>query len=46
MAELDGKAVDPFAIPLRDDGETHSVTVTLGLPIAEPTAVLRGRQHQ
>ena len=44
MAELDGKAVDPNAIPVRDDGETHSVTIILGVPVAEPSAVLRSRQ--
>ena len=29
-ASLDGVAVDPLAIPLRDDGATHEVVVVLG----------------
>jgi cyclic beta-1,2-glucan synthetase len=29
-AELDGRPIDPGAIPLRDDGETHEVLVVLG----------------
>ena len=29
-AELDGVPIDPRAIPLRDDGETHDVVVVLG----------------
>jgi cyclic beta-1,2-glucan synthetase len=33
-AELDGVAIDPRAIPLRDDGETHEVAVVLGTPRA------------
>jgi cyclic beta-1,2-glucan synthetase len=31
-ASLDGVAVDPRAIPLRDDGETHDVAVIIGTP--------------
>jgi len=30
--ELDGVAVDPLAVPLRDDGRTHSVRVVIGEP--------------
>ncbi|MFL6279910.1 MAG: GH36-type glycosyl hydrolase domain-containing protein [Vicinamibacterales bacterium] len=33
-AELDGSAVDPDAIPVLDDGQTHSVVVVLGDPAA------------
>jgi cyclic beta-1,2-glucan synthetase len=42
-ATLDGAAVDPDAIPLVDDGETHAVAVVLGKPVAGPksTAVTR-----
>jgi cyclic beta-1,2-glucan synthetase len=29
-AELDGVPIDPRAIPLRDDGTTHEVTIVLG----------------
>jgi len=29
-ASLDGVAVNPLAIPLRDDGATHEVVVVLG----------------
>ena len=29
-AELDGTQIDPHAIPLRDDGETHHVAIVLG----------------
>jgi cyclic beta-1,2-glucan synthetase len=29
-AEMDGRPVDPGAIPLRDDGETHDIAVVLG----------------
>ena len=36
-AEVDGIAVDPAAIPLRDDGGTHDVAVVLGKPA--PVAV-------
>ena len=32
--ELDGKAVDPSAIPLRDDGRKHSVRAVIGTPVA------------
>jgi cyclic beta-1,2-glucan synthetase len=41
QAELDGAAVDPEAIPLRDDGGTHHVRVVLGAsrPAAESTRV-------
>jgi cyclic beta-1,2-glucan synthetase len=31
-AELDGVDVDPRAIPLRDDGGEHEVTIVLGVP--------------
>jgi cyclic beta-1,2-glucan glucanotransferase len=31
--ELDGKAVDPSAIPLRDDGRKHSVRAVIGTPV-------------
>ena len=31
-AELDGTAVDPKAIPVLDDGQTHDVLVQLGAP--------------
>jgi hypothetical protein len=30
--ELDGRSVDPLAIPIVDDGETHDVVVVLGRP--------------
>jgi cyclic beta-1,2-glucan synthetase len=30
LAELDGRATDPAAIPLADDGATHRVRVVLG----------------
>ena len=30
-ATLDGIAIDPRAIPLRDDGETHDVAIVLGI---------------
>jgi cyclic beta-1,2-glucan synthetase len=42
-ATLDGVAVDPDAIPLVDDGETHAVAVVLGKPAAgqKSTAVTR-----
>jgi cyclic beta-1,2-glucan synthetase len=39
-AELDGKAVDPRAIPLVDDGATHHVRMVLG--DAKPSAVRPG----
>jgi cyclic beta-1,2-glucan synthetase len=31
-AELDGAAIQPDAIPLLDDGETHDLVVQLGAP--------------
>jgi cyclic beta-1,2-glucan synthetase len=33
-AEIDGAAIDPDAIPLLDDGQTHNVVVELGEPAA------------
>ena len=33
-AELDGAAIDPDAIPLLDDDQTHNVVVELGEPAA------------
>jgi len=42
-AVLDGKAVDPLAIPLVDDGRTHEVLVVLG---AAEHAVLGVPEHQ
>jgi hypothetical protein len=33
-AELDGVAVDPAAIPVVDDGQSHEVVVQLGDPPA------------
>ena len=33
-ADLDGAATDPDAIPLLDDGGTHTVVVELGEPAA------------
>jgi cyclic beta-1,2-glucan synthetase len=33
-AALDGVPIDPSAIPLRDDGETHDVAVVLGKALA------------
>jgi cyclic beta-1,2-glucan synthetase len=41
QAELDGAAVDPRAIPLRDDGGTHRVRVVLG--VARPMAAEAGK---
>jgi cyclic beta-1,2-glucan synthetase len=32
-AQVDGKVVDARAIPLVDDGGTHAVRVTLGVPL-------------
>src|SRR6185503_14166105 len=40
-AELDGAPVDPAAIPLVDDGASHSVTVVLG--VARSAAPAPGR---
>ena len=37
-AEIDGVSVDPLAIPLRDDGNTHDIAVVLG----DPSAVAGG----
>ncbi len=36
-AELDGAGIDPDAIPVLDDGQTHHVVVELGDPKARPT---------
>jgi cyclic beta-1,2-glucan synthetase len=33
-AELDGESVDPRAIPISDDGESHQVNIVLGKPRA------------
>jgi cyclic beta-1,2-glucan synthetase len=38
-AELDGKAVDPRAIPLVDDERTHRVRLTLGAALAADKSV-------
>jgi len=38
-AELDGAAVDPDAIPLLVDGQTHEVLVELGDPERRVTSV-------
>jgi cyclic beta-1,2-glucan synthetase len=38
-AELDGVAIDPRAIPLRDDAETHEVSVVLGKGPASEVAM-------
>jgi len=46
-AHMDGVAIDPEAIPMRDDGKTHDVVVELGdpgaqgpgVPAKEPTGV-------
>jgi cyclic beta-1,2-glucan synthetase len=39
-AALDGVAVDPEAIPLLDDGQTHTVVVELGDPSARVAATV------
>jgi len=33
-ADMDGQAIDPSAIPLVDDGESHEIVVVLGDPAA------------
>jgi cyclic beta-1,2-glucan synthetase len=40
-AQLDGRPVDPRAIPLRDDGALHEVTVVLGRAAAPKLGVQR-----
>ena len=47
-AEMDGVAVDPLAIPLRDDGRTHDVSVVLGRPRAhaEEARVTKIPEHK
>jgi cyclic beta-1,2-glucan synthetase len=39
--ELDGSPVDPRAVPIVDDGETHSVSVVLDRPVVEPVRQVR-----
>ena len=45
-AELDGRPVDPAAIPLVDDGGTHQVRVVLGEPVQSTPSSRAGRFHQ
>ena len=40
-AELDGTPVDPRAIPIADDGETHVVSVVLDSPVADQVRQVR-----
>jgi cyclic beta-1,2-glucan synthetase len=42
LAELDGEAVDPGAIPLVDDGATHRVSVVLGEQSHRPSRTTAG----
>ena len=39
--EVDGSPVDPHAIPIVDDGETHIVSVVLDRPVAEQVRQVR-----
>jgi cyclic beta-1,2-glucan synthetase len=45
-AALDGEAVDPNAIPLRDDGREHEVTIVLGDELTAPRSTVGRRTRQ
>jgi len=45
MTELDGQPVDPRAIPLLDDGETHQVRIVLGEQVPARRNVGARRAH-
>ena len=45
-AELDGRPVDPSAIPLVDDGQTHRAKVVMGRTPSEPTLAGAGQRAE
>ena len=45
-AEIDGVAIDPYAIPLEDDGEVHKVTIVLGAGLGAQLEAAGGAERR